>query len=200
LLDKYKLLIGVLRQASLEMSSLANRSLIARLAPDRSAVAAVEFALALPVVLLAVLLTVEVGEAVAVSRKVTIATRTVTDLTTKNVSLTTSQMSQILAASSVVLAPFGSSNLVIVVSEVTTDANGKATVTWSQALNGSALTVGSPVAIPSQMAAPNVSMILGTAQYAYSPNLPLNPLGSFKISDQLILMPRLSTSITLTAN
>jgi Flp pilus assembly protein TadG len=169
-----------------------------RYAADEGAIAAVEFALVLPLALLVILSLVEARQALSISRKVTITTRTVTDLTTQYASLSKSALTQIMAASSAIIAPIDASKLGIVISEVSTDQNGNATVTWSQPLNATPLKTGAPVTLPSGLARPNVSMIMGQVYYSYTPPLVFNVLGSFLLSDQLILMPRLSNSITLT--
>ena len=55
------------------------------------------------------------------------------------------------------------------VSELAIDANGKATVVWSDTLNGTARTVGTVVNIPAISPCPNTYLLLGEAQYGYNP-------------------------------
>jgi hypothetical protein len=77
-----------------------------------------------------------------------------------------SSMSNILGASAAV-APSSASQsyLSVTVSEVSIDGKGNATITWSDALYSGAHTVGRTITIPSQLAVPNTSLILGEIQY-----------------------------------
>ena len=60
-------------------------------------------------------------------------------------------MTNSLNAASAVMAPFPISNLKVTVSSVTIDATGKATVAWSDTLNGTARAVGSTVTLPTAL-------------------------------------------------
>lgn len=169
-----------------------------RFARDARAVSAVEFALVLPFMMTLFLGGVQISDAVAVGRKVTLASRAVADLTTQYVTITNAQMSQILNASASVMAPYSTANLVIVLSEVSVNASGQASVTWSQSLNGTALTVGQAVTLPTGMAQPSTSVIWGQASYNYTPIYGNILTGPFTISDQIFMMPRLSATVTPT--
>ena len=69
-----------------------------------------------------------------------------------------------LGASAQVMAPFPSSNLVVTVSEVTTDASSNATVTWSSSFNGTAYTTGQKVTLPTGLTQPNITLISGPGE------------------------------------
>ncbi len=162
--------------------------------------AAVEFALTLPVLLFVFVGVTEVGEAVSISRKVTITTRTVTDLVTQNSSLSASGLNTILAASAQVIAPYSSSNLSVTVSEIQVDSKGKATIAWSGSWPNSAnaLTVGSTFAQPTALDTPSSYLVYGQTSYNYTPVLGYNMIGPITLSDHLYLSPRESTSIAYT--
>ncbi len=123
-------------------------------------VAAVEFAILLPMMLTLYLGSVEVSTGAAVNRKVTLTTRTLADLTSQYTDVTNADISNILNASSDIMAPYPVSGQSAVVSELTLDANGKATVVWSDTLNGTARSVGQTVTIPPGLAVPNTYLIL----------------------------------------
>lgn len=166
-----------------------------RLLRDGRGVAATEFALMVPIMLVLFVGVTEVGQAIAISRKVTITVRTVTDLVTQYAALSTTDMGNLLGASAQVIAPYPSSNLAITVSEVSTDANGNATVTWSQSLNGTANKVGQQVTLPTGMNQPNISLIWGQAHYKYTPVLGDNIIGTTTLSDQIYMNSRLCQEI-----
>jgi Flp pilus assembly protein TadG len=171
-----------------------------RFASHEEGATAVEFALVLPVLLFLFVGVTQVGEAVSISRKVTVTTRTITDLVTQNTSLSASSLNTYLAAAAQVIAPYSSSNLSITVSEIQIDSSGKATVAWSGSWPNSAnaLTTGATFAIPSALDTPSTYIIYGRATYNYTPVWGYNVIGPITLSDQLYLNPRDSTSIAYT--
>jgi Flp pilus assembly protein TadG len=184
--------------------TLSHRRLLVKFGLAAEAVSAIEFALVLPFMVAVLLGSIEISNAISLSRKVTLTARTVTDLVTQSSSITSANMSTILTASSAVLAPYASANLVLTVTEVSTNANSKATVVWSQSLTGSTvtagLTVGSSVTLPTSLQLPNATYIWGVAQYTYKPILGYKLIGPINITDQMYLSPRLSTTITYPAS
>src|SRR5271168_1289856 len=129
-------------------------------------VAAVEFAVILPFLLLLFLGGFSIEQAVAISRKVTITTRALADLTSQYVDMSASNMSNVLNASAQIIAPFNAAPLSIRLSEITTDATGDiATVTWSTGFNQTPYNTDQIYVIPSGMNKPNTSYILSQVVY-----------------------------------
>jgi len=175
------------------------RSFFQKVVKDKKGIAAVEFALVLPVGLAMLYGEYAVGEAIAISRKVTITARTVTDLVTQNSTVTTASLNAILNASAQIASPFSTSPMTITISEISTDGSGKATVQWIQVYNGTTtVKPGDPVTVPTNLMQANTSLIWGQVTYTYTPMLGSNITGSFPISDQIYLSPRLTASIPLT--
>jgi hypothetical protein len=103
-----------------------------------------------------------------------------------------------LGASSATIAPYSSGNATITVSEVSTDSNGNATVTWSVALNGPPRPVNQPMTLPASLGTPsppNVSLILGEVVYNYTSNLGYTISGTVPIGDSYYLFPRVSSLV-----
>jgi Flp pilus assembly protein TadG len=167
-----------------------------RLARDCAAVSAVEFALLLPLMVTIYLGGVEIGDGIAVQFRATLAARTVADLASRYTSIDTSTMSSILNAASTVIAPYSPSGMGVTVSEVTTDNQGRATITWSCALNATAHSFGSSATLPSNVNAPNISIIWGEVKYPYTPTLGYVITGTIHISQQMYFYPRLASSVT----
>ena len=167
----------------------------------RGGLAAIEFALLLPIMLLLYLGAFEISQAVSVKRQVTLTASTVANIVTQYASISASQtMPDILNASAAVLTPYQVSNAVVTVSLIGIDANGKATVTWSQALNGTARTVGSVVTLPAGLVVPNSSLVLGETTYAYTPIIDFMHLGTLNLYSSVFMLPRSSSgTIFLTA-
>ena len=166
---------------------------------DHRGVAAVEFAIVLPFMLTLYIGGVELGDGMMIQLKVTDTAHSVADLTSQQTtSVTSATMSGILGASSATIAPYSASNLVVTVSEVSTDSGGAATVAWSQSLNGTARPVGQAMTLPSSLAGQaNISLILGEVSYAYTPNLGYTISGTVTLADSYYLFPRNSTAINL---
>jgi Flp pilus assembly protein TadG len=165
---------------------------------DTRAVAAVEFAIVAPFMLLLYIGGVELGNGLAIGVKVSETAHTVADLVSRNACVTSSSLGTMLGASSATIAPYSSANAVITVSEVSTDANGNATVTWSQSLNGSPRPTNQPMTLPTALGTPspaNISLILGEVTYAYAPNLGYTITGTVPIADSYYLFPRVTSSV-----
>jgi len=171
-----------------------------RLAHDRTAVSAVEFALILPLMLTLYLGGIQISEALSINRKVSHVTSTLADLVTQSKSLTNSEMSNVFDASSSVMAPYSATPLQITVSEIHIDNNGNATVVWSDARNTSPLSVGSSVTLPAAVAVNNSYVITATAKYPFTPAIGYVLTGSFDLHSTYYLKPRLSAYITRTTS
>jgi Flp pilus assembly protein TadG len=167
-----------------------------RMARDCTALSAVEFALLLPLMLTFYLGGVEIGDGIAIQFRATLAARTVADLSSRYTTIDTATMSSILNAASTVIAPFSASGMGVTVSEVTTDNQGRATITWSCALHATAHTFGSSVTLPSNVNANNISILWGEVKYPYTPTLGYVITGTINITQQMYFYPRLASSVT----
>ena len=180
----------------------SGNSIIAKLARfigDRRGVSAVEFAILLPVMMTLYLGSVEGSQGIAAQRKVTLTAHALADLATQYTDVTNADMSNVLAAGSAIIAPYSAANLQEVVSELSIDASGQATVVWSDTLGGTALTAGTVVSIPASLAVPNTFLIYAQVQYSYNPTYGYVMNSTMTLSDQSYMMPRQSTSIARTA-
>jgi Flp pilus assembly protein TadG len=171
---------------------------ISRLAGDERGVSAVEFAMLLPLMVTLYLGTVEVSQGIAVDRKVTLTARTVADLVAQVTSINNADMTNSLNAALAVIAPYPSGPLKLTVTSVTVDKDGKATVDWSDALNGTPRAKGSSVTLPPALNIPNSSLIWSEAQYAYKPTIGYVLSGTLMLKDEIYMRPRLSDSVTRT--
>ena len=171
---------------------------VASLRRDQKGVSAVEFAMMLPLMVTLYLGAVEVSQAVAIHRKVTLTARTVADLASQVTSINNADMTNMLTAASAVVAPFPSGELKVTVSAVTIDANGIARVAWSDTLNGTARAVNSTVSLPSAVNIPNSQLIWSEVRYNYLPTVGYVVTGALNLFDQIYMRPRLSESVNRT--
>ena len=85
---------------------------------NNSGVAAIEFALIIPVMAVLLVGTNEFSAGVAIDRKVTIMARTLSDLTSQNTSVTDTQLNNFFAASTAIMTPYASSPVQGTISEL----------------------------------------------------------------------------------
>lgn len=173
-------------------------SRLRRLGANRRGAALVEFALVFPVMLAFYMGSYTLSDAIACDRKVTVATRVLTDLATRYYSLTQADLSTILNASAQVMAPYPASNASIVLSEIqiTDSTHGK--VIWSNTQNGVAYNPGVSVTVPKDMAATGTYLICGKIGYTYDPAVNFFKPNPIKFSDSICMIPRLSDQVPLT--
>lgn len=162
---------------------------------DARGVAAVEFAMLLPLMMTLYLGVVEVSQGIAIARKVTLTTRTLADLASRVSTISNADMTDILSASSSVLAPYPVSNLKVVLTSIKIDANGNAKVVWSDTLNGTKRTAGASITLDAALAVANTSLIMSEAEYAYKPTIGYVVTGTLTLKDKMYMRPRLSSEV-----
>lgn len=165
---------------------------------DRSGLSAVEFGLLMPLMLTMYFGTVEVTDAISADRQIALVANTVAEITSQTsqaaVPLATTDVSNILAAASAVLAPFPLANAKITLSSVVIK-NGTATVDWSATVNGTIRTGNVTNLIPTSMLTNGTSLIWGEAYYAYKPVIGYVVTGTLNMYNQMFVAPRELTCV-----
>jgi Flp pilus assembly protein TadG len=169
-----------------------------RFVASRRGVVAIEFAMILPVLLLAFLGTIDAGRAIAVYMKVHSATYTLASITNQYQSVQTSDLQSITGATSVVLSPYSSASAVVTISQVQINSSNKTTISWSYSLNGTARAQGSSITVPANILAAVGSppsgtfsyLILSEVSYTYTPMFGYFITGTLTLSDNLYVTPR----------
>lgn len=157
-----------------------------RFCRDREGVALVEFAMTLPVMLVAYVGMVEVVQLVMINRKVTQLTSALSDLTARVQSVSPTDVENIFNAAQTILMPYDYGNASMVIANVVIDASGVAKVCWSNQRNGIAPARGTTVIVPDSVRVPNTSVIMARASYRYTPNLGYVLTGSFTLGNNTI--------------
>ena len=93
----------------------------AGLLKDRSGIAATEFAMIVPMMLVMFFGTIEFSSAVAIDRKVTIMARTVADLTSQGATVNDTDLTNFFAASLAIMTPYDKTPTNATVSELYID-------------------------------------------------------------------------------
>jgi Flp pilus assembly protein TadG len=135
---------------------------------DTKGIAAIEFAMIAPLMLVLFFGTVEFSSGVAVDRKVTLMARTLSDLTSQNSSVTATRLTNIFNASTGIMTPYSATPVKSTITELYVDPTTKvAKVQWSTgaAPRGS----GTTVAIPAALAIGGTYLIFSEVSYLYTP-------------------------------
>jgi Flp pilus assembly protein TadG len=146
---------------------LRARSLATALLENTSGIAAIEFAMILPIMLVLFFGTVEISNGVAVYRKVTLMAHTLADLTSQSQEVqSTTDLPNFFAASTGVMMPYSSTPISQNIAEIWVNASGQARVQWSYP---TVVTPGTVVTIPANLAVANTYVIYSTVSYLYTP-------------------------------
>jgi Flp pilus assembly protein TadG len=163
---------------------------------ERSGLAALEFALVLPLAVAMLFGEFVLGEALSINRKVSIAARTITDLVARKASISNAELATIMNASMQIAAPYASAGMTVLVAELSTDAALATTITWSS--DNAAMPPGNGFNLPAGMAQANSALIYTKVTYNYTPPVGQNMFGTIPISNTFYLPPRTSAIIQLT--
>jgi Flp pilus assembly protein TadG len=172
------------------------RRAAAAMRSDCRGIAATEFAVIVPVMLLMFFATVEISNGVAVKRKVTLVARTLSDLTSQTAtSVDDSNMRNFFAASSAVLSPYSVVPVKPTISEIYINASKVAKIQWSVSatiaildgapqatLTVSARKKGDTITVPTELLVPDTYLIWSEVDYTYVPTI-----GYFMSKDGVLL-------------
>lgn len=147
-------------------------SLLNRLGLDQKGVAAVEFALVVPLLLTLYLGSVDVSQGLMADRKLTSVAGTLGDLVaqTGESGLRRATLEDYFAASQTIMRPFSASETRMRVTLVSVDRFGVAQVVWSQARNGAVqLAQGDIMTLPAEITgiARESHIVVSDAWYDY---------------------------------
>jgi Flp pilus assembly protein TadG len=181
-------------------------------AADRRGVAAVEFALLAPFLVLAYFGLAELTEGLMASRKVSAVASTIGDLTAQAASTTPSQISDIFTVGHTLMQPFPTTGQVLTmrVSSVTVDANNVPRIDWSEGQGMGALAKGAAVTLPlatkasptdpsKPFIASGQSVIMAEAHYQFSSPVAQYLPQTSNLTDTLYLSPRQGTTVACTS-
>jgi Flp pilus assembly protein TadG len=158
-------------------------------------VAAVEFAIIVPILLMMLIGAVEIGTAIVIKDKVRTAASTLAQIANQYTTIHNSDMTAILGATAAIVTPYSTSPVSVVISEISINSGGSATVSWSDTLQGTARAPGSSIVVPSAIAAPNTTLLLSEVSYLYQPTLGYVMTGALTLQDSLYVSPRSGSSI-----
>jgi len=171
------------------------RRFLAGFKTNRSGVAAVEFALLLPIMVGLYIGGIEFTDAFSIKRKVTGVSSTLADLVAQSKKLSKSEMENVLDAAQAVLGPYPIDDLKIKVSGVWIDDKSVAKVVWGTARNDTAAAEGSVMTLPSGVSYPETFLVVAEASYEYTPVIGYVLTGTIDLDELYYSRPRLSDTV-----
>jgi Flp pilus assembly protein TadG len=167
---------------------------------DRSGIAATEFAVIVPLMLVLFFGVVEFSTGVAVDRKVTLVARTLSDLVSQNTSVTDTQFTNFFNAGTQVMSqyaqsPYSASTLHATISELYVDPNTHtAKVQWSKGF--AVRSTGQVVTIPTALKVDSTYLIFSEVSYLYTPTVGyVMATSGVNLSDVSYTRPRQSSCV-----
>ncbi len=166
---------------------------------DKKGLAAIEFAMLLPVMLTLFFGVVEISLALTCRANVTNVASVAADLVAQESSMTTADMTNVFNAANAMLYPYDTSVAQITVSSVVYDTvsqsltSGK--VGWSCAKNATAKSAGSTVTLPAGLMTANSSVVVAEITYNYTSPTTQFITGTKVMSNTFYLKPRRVPSI-----
>jgi Flp pilus assembly protein TadG len=177
---------------------------------DCRGLAAIEFALIVPLMLVLFFGTVEFSSGVAVDRKVTLVARTLSDLTSQSaMPMTDGYLQNIFTASIAILAPYTATPTKATLSEIYIDSTKVAKIQWSESATvGSGATQATLTAsnrnagdvvttlVPPDLLVKQTYVILSEVSYLYKPAVGyVMGKSGIKLSDVSYTRPRQVTCV-----
>lgn len=161
---------------------------------DCRGLAAIEFAMIIPIMLIMFFGTQEFSSGIAVNRKVTLMARTLSDLTSQNTTVNDTQLTNIFNASAGIMTPYSAGPVQSTITELYVDPNTLAArVQWSK--GSSPRAAGTTVAIPTALQVGNTYLIYSEVKYAFVPTIGYVLKNSITLSDFTFTRPRQSLCV-----
>jgi Flp pilus assembly protein TadG len=176
------------------------RSRIRRLVADRRGVAAIEFAMLFPLMLMICFGTIQVSTAVAVDRKVSLTAHTLSDLISQASNITSTDISNAFSTGLAILTPYPSAPLQAKITQIYVTTSLAVQVVWSASSNATAHSCADTITLPATLKVANTYLIMSEVTYNFTPLVGFNiSLGfqppTFALSDQMYTRPRQSKCV-----
>jgi Flp pilus assembly protein TadG len=188
--------------------------LLTRFRKAKDGLAAIEFALFLPVLTIIILGLIEVTSALQCRQRVTALASASADLVAQYNTISSSEMTDVFSAVNQIIYPFPTSGSTVVISSVLSDGSGNGTVSWSRAsAGGTQRSQNSAVTVPTGLmpayvcnagvctgcAAGACSVIMSEVTYNYTSysNTAKFITGQLTLTDSFYAKPRRSATVTL---
>jgi Flp pilus assembly protein TadG len=160
-------------------------------------VAAIEFAMIMPVMAVLFLATFDGGRALAVYMKMRAATYALASISNQYLTIQSSDMTTIMNAADQVMAPYTvtSSNPALTISQIAISAGSVATYSWSYSQGGTAHSQGSAATVPTALKTKSTYLMFAEVSYTFTPLFGYFTTLPITFSDYLYVTPRSSNCV-----
>jgi Flp pilus assembly protein TadG len=178
-----------------------------RLLRDQKGIAAMEFALVVPILISLYFMMNETANGMRAARKVTIVSRVMADLTSRSADVTDAQRNDIFSAAVPLMSPFAITGSGFRLTSIRFDKDNKGFVDWSES-SGNGLpplarckptdgpNAATNLSVPTGLKTASTSLILAEANVKYKPVVGWNITGTIDLGDKLYMRPRVSDFVT----
>ena len=173
-----------------------------RFSANTRGVAAIEFAMLMPVMVMVCFGTIQASTGYSVDRKVSITVRSLSDLISQNATITDTQVANAFATGKAMMSPYNDSALKSKISQIYVEpVTLLAKVKWSKA-NGTgavAHTCNEVVSIPAALQVSGTYLIMSEVSYDFQPvvghDIKLRVVPIFTMTDKMYTRPRQSLDV-----
>lgn len=175
---------------------------VARLARHDGGMAAVEFALILPILVVLWIGGVEVTQALSVDRRLNNLAAAVGDLVARSKIVTYGDVDSIFDIAPGAMFPYSQTGLQMRVTAVNMSSAGNATAAWSRAEGTTAYAANAAMnsLVPATLRVPDTQIIMAEIFYTYSPAVGYVITGDLDLDDRMYFVPRLVAKVQLCDN
>lgn len=171
--------------------------MLRRLKDDKRGVAAVEFALIAPIMILLYMGIVEVTLAMMANRRAGHTAAVVGDLVAQSGQMNTAQMNDIFEVGDALMKPFPSTGLKMRITSVKANAQGAPKVVWSRGSGMTGLSGGADATgVPSNLLAAGESVVMAEVTYTWTSPLGQTLTDAMAFNQKFFLRPRKAVEVT----
>ncbi|MDB5424807.1 MAG: pilus assembly protein TadE [Phenylobacterium sp.] len=174
--------------------------MLRRFGKDERGLAAMEFALIAPVMMLLYYGTAELTVAMMAEQRASHVASVVGDLAAQENTINTAKMNDIFAVGDAIMKPFATSSLQLRVTDVKADAAGVPKVIWSRAQGMDQLGAGTASGFPSGLLAAGDAVIMAEVQYTYDSPIHKALPTALTFHEKFYLRPRRSSEVAWDPN
>lgn len=185
---------------------IRNFAILKRFARDKSGVAAIEFAIIAPVMLIMYMGTLEVSHGIQLNKRVSRTATLAGDLVSQLAQVTESDIDDIMKIGGSVIQPYNKSKPMVTISQIYIDNTLTAKVTWSrrQQWGGSAYSYFEPypktsvTTVPANLRIADTYLLRAETQIQYEPITSWVIKNSFSMNETYYLRPRVNLTVDCT--
>ncbi len=178
------------------------RASFSRLLSQDSGIAAVEFAMVLPILLVLWIGGVEVTSGLSIDRRLNNFASSMGDLVSRTKQIPYSRIEDIFDLAEAAMFPYEATGIAMRITAVTIETNGNAKVAWSRARGMTAYAKDTQVnnSVPASLRPPSDTesqIIMAEVLYTYQPAIGYVITSDVELEDRMYFVPRVSSKVKI---